>query len=157
MATWYLSVMALDYLYILCAVAVLLLFVGILNFINLYMVLMMKRSKEYGIKKIFGLQKLPLFVQIWLENFLLAGIALFLSWWLIEVTQVPIGRLLGERMEYTHFDWQVSLGFLGILPLLTSIYPYVRYQYMSPISSMRNLFATHHSVVVRMMGDCCTI
>ena len=140
----------LDYLYILCAVAVLLLFVGILNFINLYMVLMMKRSKEYGIKKIFGLQKLPLFVQIWLENFLLAGIALFLSWWLIEVTQVPIGRLLGERMEYTHFDWQVSLGFLVILPLLTSIYPYVRYQYMSPISSMRNLFATHHSVVVRM-------
>ena len=56
----------LDYLYILCVIAALLLFVGIMNFVNLYMVLMMKRSKEYSIKKMFGLQKLPLFVQIWL-------------------------------------------------------------------------------------------
>ena len=139
-----------DYLYILFAVAALLLFVGILNFINLYMVLMMKRSKEYSIKKVFGLQKLPLFLQIWIENFLLAFVSLLIAWWMIEITQIPVARLMGTKMMYSHFDWQLSLGFLLLLPLVTSVYPYIRYQYMSPIPSMRNLFTIHHSVVVRM-------
>ena len=139
-----------DYLYILFAVAVLLLFVGILNFINLYMVLMMKRSKEYSIKKVFGLQKFPLFLQIWIENFLLAFVALLVAWWMIEITQIPVARIMGTPMAYSHFDWQLSVGFLLWLPLATSVYPYIRYQYMSPIPSMRNLFTNHHSVVVRM-------
>ena len=50
-----------THLYILSGVTILLLLVGILNFINIYMVFMMKRSKEYGVKKVFGLQRLPLF------------------------------------------------------------------------------------------------
>lgn len=40
-----------THLYILSGVTILLLLVGILNFINIYMVFMMKRSKEYGVKK----------------------------------------------------------------------------------------------------------
>lgn len=43
-----------THLYILSGVTILLLLVGILNFINIYMVFMMKRSKEYGVKKVFG-------------------------------------------------------------------------------------------------------
>ena len=50
-----------THLYILSGVTILLLLVGILNFINIYMVFMMKRSKEYGVKKVFGLQRLPCF------------------------------------------------------------------------------------------------
>ena len=67
-----------------------LLYGGILNFINIYMVFMMKRSKEYGVKKVFGLQRLPLFLQIWMENQLLAFAALLTAWLLIEATQVPV-------------------------------------------------------------------
>ena len=66
------------------------------------------------------------------------------------MTQIPIGRLFGVRMEYSHFDWQLSAAFLTVLPILTSIYPYIRYQYMSPISSMRHLYSTRHSIVIRM-------
>ena len=40
----------MTYIYLLSAVALLLLLVGLLNFVNIYMVLMMTRSKEYGIK-----------------------------------------------------------------------------------------------------------
>ncbi|MBQ8888746.1 MAG: ABC transporter permease [Bacteroidaceae bacterium] len=79
-----------DYLGILFIVAVLLLFVGVMNFINLYMVYMMKRKKEYGIKKVYGLQRGPLFMQIWLEKFLLACWSLMLAWLIIEITQVPV-------------------------------------------------------------------
>ena len=139
-----------DYLNILFIVAVLLLFVGVLNFINLYMVYMMKRNKEYGIKKVFGLQKWPLFVQIWTENVILAFWALMFAWLIIEITQIPVARLMDTEMHYTWFDLQLSLGFLFGLPLVTSVYPYIRYQYMSPITSIRAITTGRQSVATRM-------
>ena len=140
-----------DYLNILFIVAILMLFVGILNFVNLYMVYMMKRNKEYGIKKVFGLQKLPLFVQIWTENVILAFWALMFAWLIIEITQVPVAQLMDTEMHYTWFDLQLSLCFLFGLPVITSIYPYIRYQYMSPITSMRAITTGRQSVMTRMV------
>ena len=139
-----------DYLNILFIVAILLLFVGILNFVNLYMVYMMKRNKEYGIKKVFGLQKFPLFVQIWTENVIIAFWALMFAWLIVEITQVPVARLMDTEMHYTWFDLQLSLGFLFGMPVLTSIYPYIRYQYMSPITSMRAIATGRQSIMTRM-------
>ena len=139
-----------TYLHILCIVVALLLFVGILNFVNLYMVFMMKRSKEYGIKKVFGLQKMPLFLQIWTENLLLATVALLVAWLLVEITQVPMSRLMHDEIHYSAFDWQLSLAFVVVLPLLTSVYPYIRYNYMSPMVSIRSIAGNRHSVLVRM-------
>lgn len=140
-----------DYLNILFIVSILLLFVGILNFVNLYMVYMMKRNKEYGIKKVFGLQKWPLFVQIWTENVIIAFWALMFAWLIIEITQVPVARLMDTEMHYTWFDLQLSLGFLFGMPVLTSIYPYIRYQYMSPITSMRAIATDRQSIITRMV------
>lgn len=138
------------HLYILSGVALLLLLVGILNFINIYMVFMMKRSKEYGVKKVFGLQRLPLFLQIWMENQLLAIAALLAAWLLVEATQVPASRLMNEQIGYSAFDWQLSLGFLLLLPLSTSIYPYLRYSYLPPVVSIRSIASNRHSVTIRM-------
>ncbi len=139
-----------THLYILSGVTILLLLVGILNFINIYMVFMMKRSKEYGVKKVFGLQRLPLFLQIWIENLLLAFAALLTAWLLIEATQVPVSRLMNEQISYSAFDWQLSLGFIILLPLVTSIYPYIKYNYTSPILSIRSIGVQSHSKHFRM-------
>ena len=140
----------MTYVYLLSAVALLLLLVGILNFVNIYMVLMMTRSKEYGIKKVFGLQGFPLFVQIWLENLLLIIPALLVAWLLIEITQIPVNRLFQEEIRYTWFDLWLSLGFIALIPLLTSVYPYIRYNYRTAITSMRSIGSNRQSVRVRM-------
>ena len=132
-----------SYLFILSGVVLLLLAVGILNFVNLYMVMLMKRSREYGIKKVLGLGRSSLFVEIWLENFVLVFASLFVAWVLIEVTSVPVERLLGEQIGYTPFDGWLSLGILIVLPLLTSVYPYIKYGYRSPVISMRNVLVRY--------------
>ena len=131
-----------SYLFILSGVVLLLLAVGILNFVNLYMVMLMKRSREYGIKKVLGLGRSSLFVEIWLENFVLVFASLFVAWVLIEITSVPVERLLGEQIGYTPFDGWLSLGILIVLPLFTSVYSYIKYGYRSPVISM-------HDVTVR--------
>ena len=140
----------MAYIYLLSGIALLLFLVGILNFVNIYMVLMMTRSKEYGIKKVFGLQGLPLFVQIWLENLLLIVPALLVAWLLIEITQIPVNRLFQEPIGYTWFDLYLSLGFVLGMPVLTAIYPYIRYNYRTAITSMRSIGTNRQSVRVRM-------
>ena len=140
----------MTYIYLLSAVALLLLLVGLLNFVNIYMVLMMTRNKEYGIKKVFGLQGFPLFVQIWLENLFLIIPALLVAWLLIEITQIPVNRLFQEEIGYTWFDLWLSLSFVALMPLLTSVYPYIRYNYRTAITSMRSIGTNRQSVRVRM-------
>ena len=140
----------MTYIYLLSGVALLLFLVGILNFVNIYMVLMMTRSKEYGIKKVFGLQGFQLFVQIWLENFLLVIPALFVAWLFIEITQIPVNRLFQEEIGYTLFDLYLSIGFIILMPLITTIYPFVRYNYHTAITSMRSIGSNRQSVHIRM-------
>ncbi len=140
----------MTYIYLLAGVALLLFLVGILNFVNIYMVLMMTRGKEFGIKKVFGLKGYRLFVQIWLENLLLVIPAIYVAWFLIEITQIPVSHLFQETFNYTWFDLWLSLGFVLLMPLCTSIYPYIRYNYKTAITSMRTIGTNRQSVKVRM-------
>ena len=112
--------------------------------------MLMKRSREYGIKKVLGLSRLSLLGEIWLENFLLVLTSLFVAWLLIEITSVPVAQLLGEHIGYTSFDGWLSLSVLFLLPLLTSVYPYLKYGYRSPVKSMQNV-SVRYSVASRVV------
>lgn len=137
------------HLWILSCVCMLLLLAGILNFVNIYLVFMLKRSKEYGIKKVFGIRGRTLFLQLWTENVLLVSIALFFAWLFIELFSGYANRLLESDVSYTAFDWQLSLAILLLLPLLTTVYPYIKYNYLPPIVSIRTIGASRQSVTTR--------
>lgn len=85
-----------------------------------------------------------------MENQLLAVVALLTAWLLVEASQVPVSQLMGERIGYSAFDWQISLGFLVLLPLVTSVYPYIKYNYLSPIASIRSIASNRQSITIRM-------
>lgn len=138
-----------SHLWILSGVCVLLMFAGILNFINIYLVFMLKRSKEYGIKKIFGIKGRTLFFQLWTENAIMVIIALFLGWFFIELFSGYVNRILESQISYTTFDWQLSLAVFLLLPLLTTVYPYIKYKYLPPIVSLRMIGTSRQSVKIR--------
>ena len=73
---------------------------------------MLRRGKEYGLKKVYGANKSNMFLQIWLENFLLTASALLIAWFIIEVTQIPVSHLLNTQFTYIAFDGWLSLGIL---------------------------------------------
>lgn len=56
---------------ILTVVAILLLLVGIFNYVNLYTVVMLRRAREFGVKKVFGANGKQYFATIFRE--LLSG------------------------------------------------------------------------------------
>ncbi len=103
------------HLWVLSCVCLLLLLAGILNFVNIYLVFMLKRSKEYGIRKVFGMRGRTLFLQLWTENVLMVLIALFFAWFFIEMFSGYANRLLESNIMYTAFDWQALFGNIYIV------------------------------------------
>lgn len=139
-----------SHLIILSGVCLLLLLTGILNFINLYLVALLRRGKEYGLKKVFGVCGRTLFANIWIENTLLVLSTLLVSWLIIEIMSAPTEYLFDTHFSYTAFDGWLSASILLLLPVITSIYPYIKYNYTSPILSIRSIGAQSHSKHFRM-------
>lgn len=135
---------------ILMGVCLLLLLTGLLNFINIYLVAMLRRGKEYGLKKVFGANGKVLFANIWLENTILVFSALLAAWFIIEITALPTEHLFHLHFSYTSFDGWLSVAILLLLPLVTSIYPYIKYNYTSPILSIRSIGWGSYSLRSRM-------
>lgn len=77
--------------------------------------------------------------------------ALLFAWLFIEVTQLPINRLLDTDFVYTPFDAWLSLGILILLPLVTSVYPFLKYNYGSPVRSIQSIGWSNQSVRSRMI------
>lgn len=134
---------------IFAGVCLLLLLTGVLNFINLYMVFMLKRTREYGLRKVFGAGRLRLFLQIYVENLVLIGLAEILAWVFVELTSVPVGRFFGHHFVYTGFDWWLTFGLLVLLPLVASFYPYRSCTRSVPVTSIRLLAGSGKAVRVR--------
>ncbi|MEG1563947.1 MAG: FtsX-like permease family protein [Bacteroides sp.] len=140
----------LTHMYLLILVAVLILIVGVFNFMNLYTVVLLKRSKEFGLKKIFGSNSKQMFSQLYAENFCLTLISLFIAWFLVEISAKPLNQYLEVTQQSAFmFDAGISIVFLCLLPLITSIYPYIKYGYNTPIRSLQEIYTGEKSTMIR--------
>lgn len=141
-----------GYISVLTAVAFLMGLIGLLNFVNIYTVIMSRRSREFGIKKVFGAGKAAIFVQIYVENMLLAGFALLLCWTILEVTRYLFyNELYIPVVSDVRFDLLVSAIVLWVLPLLTTVYPYLKFTRSLPVNSIRAITTSRVSVRSRMV------
>lgn len=123
-----------------------------LNFTNIYTVIMSKRAREFGIKKVYGAGRKEIFLQIYIENMLLSGAALFICWLIIEITRhLFYNEMYIPTNSNLKFDLNISLLILFVLPLLTTFYPFIKFTHNTPVSSMRELSSTHFSVRSRML------
>lgn len=141
-----------GYISVLTAVAFLMGLIGLLNFVNIYTVIMSRRSREFGIKKVFGAGKAAIFVQIYVENMLLAGLALLLCWTILEVTRYLFyNELYIPVASDVRFDLLASAIVLWGLPLLTTVYPYLKFTRSLPVNSIRAITTSRVSVRSRMV------
>ena len=126
-----------KYLKIIGSLAVLIILVAAINFMNLSTAQASRRAKEVGIKKVSGSAKSLLVVQFLTESFILTFISLFFALILIKVTLPYLNALIGSDLTVNLFvSWftipflilfTVVVGFLaGGYPalLLSSFDPY---------------------------------
>lgn len=142
----------LSHLHLLILVAILILIVGIFNFMSLYTVILLKRGKELGLKKVFGSSPKQLLLQLYIENLCLTFFALFIAWFFIEISAKPLNHYLEVTQQSgTIFDAGITIAFLCLLPLLASIYPYLRYKYNAPIHSLQKINVGGKSTIIRYL------
>ena len=108
---------------LLTSITLLILFVGLFNYINLYSVVMMKRYKGLTVKKIFGASQSMLFAQLYLENLLLNGVTLMGVWGLSVWMNTMLTSAFGITiLSNFAFDFALSAFVLFLLPLCTLAY-----------------------------------
>ncbi|MDL2221229.1 ABC transporter permease [Parabacteroides sp. OttesenSCG-928-N08] len=123
---------------ILSLVALMVLLIGIFNYIQIFTVILLRRRGEIGMKRVFGVRPMQLFAQLYVENFLQTLPALLIGWCLIELTQPLQQDILGiAPVGDGCFSLLLSLGLLFILPLITSISPAYRLTRQPTISAIQ--------------------
>ncbi|MCE7064689.1 ABC transporter permease [Dyadobacter sp. CY326] len=89
----------LRYVYIFGAIAIIMLLIACINFMNLSTAGSSKRAREVGVRKVMGSEKIELVAQFLMESILLTGIALFLGT-LICLAGLPLlNSLSGKNLS----------------------------------------------------------
>jgi putative ABC transport system permease protein len=114
------------YLYIFSSVALLILILACINFINLTISLYAKRQKNTTIKKICGARRLSIFLNSMIENsFVILSafiIALATLWLLRHAIQSLLNKQFGEQLLTNEFIGIIGLIFITTV-LLCAVYP----------------------------------
>lgn len=131
----------INYVYIFSAIAVFLLIIACINFVNLTTARSAKRAKEVGMRKTLGANKGDLIIQFLGESLLLAIIAMVISLLIIEFTIPWFNHLTGKNLQVIKSEhWPVVFVFLGFavfVGVLAGIYPAFYLSAFRPITVLK--------------------
>ena len=131
---------ALQTVRIFLVVAILILLIACINYVNLSTARSMLRSKEVGVRKIIGAARLHLFVQFIIESalmFLLAsGLAFFIIYLLLPLYNNLSGKNLVFSLANSNVWMVISIAIIGTL-LLAGIYPALLLSSFKPIRALK--------------------
>ncbi len=102
--------------YVFSLLAVFILIIALLNYINLSTTKSTERAREVGIRKVSGATQFQLLRQFLFESFLLLTIASLLSIGLVEIGIPYFNKLLQTKLS---INWTDGLLFMGIIFLVT--------------------------------------
>lgn len=126
-------------------VALFIIVIALINFINLSTAKSMERAKEVGLKKVIGAQKNMLISQFLWESIIINFIALILSLVLVFLVGVPFNKLVGlEIISLSALGkpelWLTLLGILLIGGIMAGIYPAFVLSNFKPILVLKGKF-----------------
>lgn len=132
----------IKYLYIFGLVAILLLAIGIINYVNLATAESTERNKEVGLRKSLGAGRSQLFGQFISESLLLSISAAFLSLLVITLLIPELNKLIGIPLPleliFTPVGIVLLLGVVLGVGVLAGFYPAVVLSGMEPIRALTN-------------------
>ena len=111
-----------SHLWMLFFVAMLLLFVGLFNFVNLFAVMRSHRRHELHVRRLFGASRWDIFCQLYAETFLIAALTMIGIWTVAELVEPLLATYYNiEVMGQWRFDVGLTLFIVFSLPLISSL------------------------------------
>lgn len=136
-------------IYIFTGVALLLLFIACINFVNLSTARAFTRLKEAGVRKILSGSRLQLIVQLLTETLLLFGISVGIAFFAYYFTLAPIESFLGHKLIIT-FTASLPMTTMALVTifftaLLTGLYPSWMVSGFKPANTLRGTLTSSFS------------
>ena len=130
------------YSYILSGIALFILAIACINFVNLTVARSLKRAKEIGIRKVVGGQRKQLIMQFLGESFILSFIAFVLSIALVQLALPVFNTLANKALAFSYLlSFKLVAGYIGIFlltGLLAGFYPALVLSGFNPVQSLYN-------------------
>jgi putative ABC transport system permease protein len=134
---------SMGIIYIFSAIAVFILLIACLNYINLSTARYALRAKEVGLRKVIGATRQQLIKQFLGETFLFSFIALPLSVMLAELFLPLFNSLSGKRLAVHYFDNLFLLPGLAFIILwvgfVSGIFPAFFISALKPVNALRGM------------------
>jgi putative ABC transport system permease protein len=133
-----------NYVYIFGAIAIFMLAVACINFINLSTAGASKRAKEVGVRKVAGSGKFQLISQFLSESILITLFALIIAFLLIEITLPAFNNISGKHLSF-NIKPMLALGALGLLVgIIAGIYPAFYLSSFKPIAVLKGKLTSNN-------------
>ena len=130
------------YSYILTGIALFILAIACINFVNLTVARSLKRAKEIGIRKVVGGQRGQLIMQFLGESTILSFVAFVLGIVLVVVLLPFFNTLANKSLAFSYLlSVKLVLGYIGIFlitSLLAGFYPALVLSGFNPVDSLYN-------------------
>ena len=132
------------YSYILSGIALFILLIACINFINLTVARSLKRAKEIGIRKVIGGDRKQLMIQFLGESFLLCLIAFSLALLIVELILPVFNDLANKALSFSYlFDVKLIAVYLALFvltSLLAGFYPALVLSGYKPVETLYSRF-----------------
>jgi putative ABC transport system permease protein len=132
--------------YIFSAIALFILLIASINYMNLSTARSALRAREIGVRKVVGAQKQTLIAQFLTESVLLSWIAILLSLLLTWLSLPWLNRLSGQELSLNIlYSWPVLTALLVapfIVGIVSGIYPALFLSSFKPIHVLKGLVQT---------------
>jgi putative ABC transport system permease protein len=133
------------YSYLLSAIALFILLIACVNFINLSVAHSLKRAKEIGIRKVIGGSRQQLLVQFLGESLLLCLGAILLAFTLMSLILPIFNQLADKSLSLSYlFDWRLILELVALFSLtvfLAGFYPALVLSGYNPVQTLYRRFS----------------
>ncbi len=130
------------YSYILTIIAVFILLIACINFVNLTIAQSLKRSKEIGIRKVLGGLRVQLIRQFLGESLILCFIAFILAVGLAQLILPVFNELANKQLSLSYlFDYKLLAGFtllFIVTGVIAGFYPALVLSGFNPVQALYN-------------------
>lgn len=129
----------MEYVKLFSLIAIFILLIACINFMNLSTAKASKRMKEVGIKKVIGAGRRQLIFQFLVESIILAIIAMLIALVLVWILLPQFNQLTGKQVKLS-YDPAFVLALVGIIlitGLLSGSYPAIYLSGFKPISILK--------------------
>ncbi len=145
----------IEYVRLFTIVAVFLLIIACINFMNLATARSAKRAKEVGIRKVVGAERSYLVGQFVGEAVLMSLFSLFIAIVLVQLLLSPFNTLTEKHIEIQYANplyWLTLLGLALLTGLISGSYPALFLSSLQPISVLKGTLRFKSGAVLFRQG-----